>query len=512
MGVPGLYRWISDTFRSTMLRARLDYGLRWENMGRDKRRVDNFFVDGVSILHIKSSQVFGYGAYEHKCEYTNLGTEEKVQKVYELVYDYVMELYKFTRPRKHFYISFDGVAPLAKQAQQRQRRFQTTSSGEFDKNMISTGTRFTYDFCRYVESRLSTESFGCSVTFSDSNTPGEGEHKVIEFIRRHDFSADRNVMYGPDGDLVMLTLATHLPDFWVIHDDHKNYLEMVVTDIGKLRNMLYTHLSTGTEDPDTVITDFILLSFFLGNDFLPRLTIIDLFTDGMDVLINHYVRTKKRASGWSLTSDNTIRMDCFIEFTKSLSQNEEALLVLRAKKRHPDPRFVCTTIRECVHNNFFDYKKFQSYYYTKKLGSPPPLVVSEYIKGLQWVLTYYTQGCPDWRWAYPYHHAPLVAHLTVRAEYMPFEENIAYEPFRQLMCVIPPSSVGVLPECLHVIYDNPDTKVFYPEVFEMDYEGKRYDWQGTALLPHINQYLLDELYERVKVAHPHNDVHYDKNI
>ena len=36
----------------------------------------------------------------------------------------------------------------------------------------------------------------------------------------------------------------------------------------------------------------------------------------------------------------------------------------------------------------------------------------EYIRGVAWVMLYYYQGCPSWKWYYPYHFAPLHEHVA----------------------------------------------------------------------------------------------------
>jgi 5'-3' exoribonuclease 2 len=121
---------------------------------------------------------------------------------------------------------------------------------------------------------------------------------------------------------------------------------------------------------------------------------------------------------------------------------------------------------------------------------------SSYLQGLAWCLSYYYDGCADWRWYLPYHYAPFALDVADsldagwRAHPWGAEEALA--PLLQLCCVLPPQSAALLPASYGELVNDAAHELghLFPSTVELDFRGKRHSWQAVVLLPFLP---LDEV-------------------
>lgn len=346
MGVPKFYRWISERYPclSEVVKE------------HQIPEFDNLYLDMNGIIH--------------QCSHPN---DEDVhfriseEKIFADIFHYLEVLFRIIKPRKVFFMAVDGVAPRAKMNQQRGRRFRSAKEAEdkikkalekgevlptearFDSNCITPGTDFMarlQDQLKYfVHNKISNDRTwqGVSVYLSGHETPGEGEHKIMEFIRAENGKPNHNpntrhCLYGLDADLIMLGLTSHEPHFSLLREEvrfggkksqkritapeettfHLLHLslmrEYIDYEFSALRNQI------GFEyDLERVIDDWVLMGFLVGNDFIPHLPHLHINHDALPLLYRTYISVLPKLDGY-LNENGHLNLHNFEKYLEKLSE------------------------------------------------------------------------------------------------------------------------------------------------------------------------------------------------
>lgn len=507
MGVPGLFPYINNNFPGTTERFQ---------QGERTFSVDVLCIDGNGPLHSCAQEVFNYGP--KKMMFYTLGDKtlkERELILFEQYFDYIINLTKMVVPREVLFICIDGVAPRAKQAQQRQRRFLSTREAPekhdpnvFDPTSLSPGTEFMHNLTQYLKYAIRKyisrhkEWRKLKVIFSPPTVPGEGEHTCLEYIRAYENKKARFCIFSPDGDLMMLMLSLHLPNVFLFREDlHRiecyNFMDMRV-----VRNHLPKTLRCPSVDLAT--DDFVIIGFFVGNDFLPRIQMFLYLKDGLDFMVQEY-----RKLGLRLSDGKTILYSSITKFVELVAEKEQEFLVESLDKEIESDLLTNHTLIECVARGKLDFIKYQKKYYTKVFGGKYTRaqvddLCFEYLKTIHFIYLYYAHTLPSWNHYYRYHYPPLMISLSSYLKRNPnvgskisFEPGTPSLPYVQLLSILSSKSVHLLPKRLRDIPKDSRVAHTFPLEFEIDYEGKRREHEAIVLLPFADRDLIEKLYNEV---------------
>jgi 5'-3' exoribonuclease 2 len=399
-------------------------------------RVHNLYMDCNSII------------YESVRKCGPIGNTSPDYYETELIQDVCRSIESYIRliePTNKVLLAFDGVAPVAKLNQQRERRYKSWFTSVIEKQIeektrekngvskahatiisdqnrgwnttaITPGTKFMQKLSEMIHvyfSRVSTLSPLSEPVFAEitrqgihdndndndndtqieepnatkttlimqykpaeiiittSNKAGEGEHKIFEYIRTNpEYHAKTDTMiYGLDADLIMLTLNhLHISERLYLYRDTPEFIhslnselssnENYYLDIPQFAKYLDKEMRVMTMRKDveeeaailkqplyekplitsSAVDDYILMCFFLGNDFMPHFPSLNLRTHGLDILLQTYVALFQNTTEY-LTRRNMATMEKTIvwknvkKFISALARIEHDQFMAEHKQR-----------------------------------------------------------------------------------------------------------------------------------------------------------------------------------
>ena len=499
-----------------------------QEIGSIDDRIQDLFIDANSIIYDAVHQ----GATTDK-------------EVYDGVARLVVDLCSKVQPTRKMYVMFDGVAPAAKMDQQRTRRFKSAfekriagddaNSGAWDTTAITPGTAFMTNLKNELETRLRSSSLSVPVEISGPDEPQEGEHKIFALIRDplRVSRSDVVAVYGLDADLIMLALnhlsvcpKTYLfretPHFVSSINRELKPNTTYLLNIPELSKSIAVDFGADTYcgqvmNEGQFVSDYILLCFLLGNDFMPHFPSINIRQSGIRTLIDAYKEMRATVGG-RLVEDGQIAWKRMRALVAILAEGERSRFQHSDSKRAKLAKFCMSSVTFADQSPAVDLplldrsaelyidptrdgwrkRYYQTLFDCEDDTARVKSICMEYVKAMEWTFKYYNSGCVDWRWRYPYAYAPLVSDLALYIPYLGVSmfpdvaQNGPVSPMTQLAYVLPGSALWLLPEeTQSKLYTH--LKDNYRDDFAFEWAYCRYFWECHVKFPDVRLDRIEEV-------------------
>lgn len=561
MGVPGFFAWL--------LRNKKKLSSKKLIIETINSKTKYLMLDTNCLLHPCVAHVLE----KYKNGEITLNSKKSIrQHLEELIWERIKfsidDMISRLKP-EYLYIAIDGVAPMGKILQQRQRRYKYLFDKKIkltlaenvldnieeldeipeieliDKNGIhitskpvssielTPGTDYMeriHNKMKEYLKELTKSEIKC--IYSSYHEPGEGEHKILQYIKKNISPTDTVVIYGLDADLLFLALSTgETYNLYVMReqqifnnteldfDDNMDYNYVEIAELHKMISKL--EISTN---------DFIIICYLVGNDFLPGLLTTDIKKNGLDKILTAYDTVKKMYKDKELKSivtikieDNRKKIKINYDFLREIFLNlawtekwiwkninrdairnrdcdEEELEKIKYKKEEDKIKnlslFASGTNAniECLDRiEFSSSLEYYNYYLgLDDLSINKPIVkkmVKDYMTGIEWCINYYLDDCVSWKWGYNFPIAPLISDIIT---YYPKKIQILYSkcelnPIEQLILAIPPDTYKyvISNDIINKLKKEKRIGYMFPELFDVDINKETLYWKCQVKIPMV---------------------------
>jgi len=490
MGVPGFFAYLYKNYSKTH-----DIIIRKKNIiernyfsKHDLLNVNNLYIDANCLIHPQAAKI----CEEYKNLLNNDNIEILEQKIISACIKYISKLIEETKPTDLIYIAVDGVAPMAKIKHQRQRRFKYIYDNDkineikkkygieiehkWNTSAITPGTIFMTKLTKKIIAWIEQSNYKVKkIIFSSCYTPGEGEHKILQYIKNtidtfnENKLNDVNVIYGLDADLIFLSLASNIDKTYLLRETTEietkkenlsNLDDFSYVDIDLLKKIIVKEMTKYLNEKERkeinkmrIVNDFIFLCYLCGNDFLPNIPSLSIgihmtnTRNGLELILDTYSVIMKNR----LDNNNNIEYILDIEELNNkrnliIYNNDMLIEILEILSNYEETYF--KSLYNYKRNSFkenennFDNEKYNyenlNFYIedSVKLGDPSlnlndykrnyyleyynidinkkymDYQFNQYITGLVWTSYYYFDKCVNWFYYYKYHHGPFISDIV----------------------------------------------------------------------------------------------------
>ena len=410
----------------------------------------------------------------------------------------------------------DGPVPMGKIVRQRSRRYKKVLDDayfdkaskdvevpkKFNSNKITPGTVFMSRLRNRLANCIKVGMFSTHVReksrfkvfLSDSNSPGEGEQKIMNFVRKGKSKPNGlppNVtIYGLDADLIVLSMTLERHQIKLLREPQNDLIhahEFMYFDVSQCTDAIFKQYNLERYERNRVVMDFVFLTFFGGNDFVDPFVHTKMRDNGLDILLCAYCNVLHSKHEHILFEDGSPCFEAFSALVHDIASTEascakrnyERLFSDRSKPKNKNGdrlahamelyEHTCYTNKHnpfhklygkecCTINYKLPHETWTSQYNDNFFPNDNTNeVCMQFILCLKWTRAYYATGtCPSWLWSYKYRNAPLAStldtFLTTIGDYgfrklwdISFPSDTPLAPLEQLLAVTPPQHAYVLP-------------------------------------------------------------------